>query len=61
MCFMRYQRSLNSSMMKSKWTPEEDAYLCKAVAMHGQRNWQQGTIATRVSQQLLCLVCLLCH
>jgi hypothetical protein len=25
-----------------KWTPEEDAILAKAIAMYGERNWQQG-------------------
>ena len=40
-CFRRYQRSLNSNMMKSKWTPEEDELLRKAVKECGDKNWQQ--------------------
>ncbi|KAL5079510.1 hypothetical protein RYX36_007931 [Vicia faba] len=39
-CLARYQRSLNSSMINSEWTEEEDAQLCSAVAYFGESNWQ---------------------
>lgn len=39
-CLARYQRSLNSSMIHSEWTEEEDAQLCSAVAYFGESNWQ---------------------
>ena len=41
-CFKRYQRSLNTSMMRSKWTAEEDRTLEQAVKRYGEKNWQQG-------------------
>jgi hypothetical protein len=55
MCFTRYQRSLNSRMMKSKWTPEEDHLLAEATKIFGQRNWQQVAhcIPGRTGQQCL--------
>ncbi|XP_045789099.1 uncharacterized protein LOC123884131 [Trifolium pratense] len=39
-CLARFQRSLNSSMINSEWTEEEDAQLCSAVAYFGDSNWQ---------------------
>ncbi|XP_061343631.1 uncharacterized protein LOC133289658 isoform X1 [Gastrolobium bilobum] len=39
-CLARYQRSLNSSMLNSEWTEEEDAQLCSAVAYFGEQDWQ---------------------
>ncbi|XP_058722507.1 uncharacterized protein LOC131594405 isoform X2 [Vicia villosa] len=39
-CLARYQRSLNSSMINSEWTEEEDTQLCSAVAYFGESNWQ---------------------
>ncbi|CAK8534230.1 unnamed protein product [Lathyrus sativus] len=39
-CLARYQRSLNSSMINSEWTEEEDVQLCSAVAYFGESNWQ---------------------
>jgi hypothetical protein len=43
-CFKRYQRSLNTSMVKSKWKEEEDKILMEAVKCYGEKNWQQGKI-----------------
>ncbi|KAJ7541402.1 hypothetical protein O6H91_10G058000 [Diphasiastrum complanatum] len=39
-CLMRYQRSLNATIMRSSWTPEEDEQLRMAVKFHGEKNWQ---------------------
>ncbi|WJX83485.1 hypothetical protein P8452_66145 [Trifolium repens] len=39
-CLARFQRSLNSSMINSEWTEEEDAQLCSAVAYFGESDWQ---------------------
>ncbi|CAJ2653646.1 unnamed protein product [Trifolium pratense] len=39
-CLARFQRSLNSSMINSEWTKEEDTQLCSAVAYFGDSNWQ---------------------
>ncbi|CAO2820494.1 unnamed protein product [Amaranthus hypochondriacus] len=39
-CLVRYQRSLNASIMKRVWTEDEDAQLCSAVEAFGESNWQ---------------------
>ncbi|CAH9136483.1 unnamed protein product [Cuscuta epithymum] len=39
-CLARYQRSLNASIIKSKWTEEEDNKLRAAVEVFGESNWQ---------------------
>ncbi|CAH9076415.1 unnamed protein product [Cuscuta europaea] len=39
-CLARYQRSLNASIIKSKWTDEEDNKLRAAVEAFGESNWQ---------------------
>ncbi|KAL3684867.1 hypothetical protein R1sor_002889 [Riccia sorocarpa] len=38
-CLTRYQRSLNASIMRSIWTPEEDAQLRAAVEELGESDW----------------------
>lgn len=38
-CLTRYQRSLNASIMRSVWTPEEDAKLRAAVEELGESDW----------------------
>ncbi|KAL2653080.1 hypothetical protein R1flu_021208 [Riccia fluitans] len=38
-CLTRYQRSLNASIMRSIWTPEEDAKLRAAVEELGESDW----------------------
>ncbi|KAG2387312.1 hypothetical protein C9374_001644 [Naegleria lovaniensis] len=54
-CFRRYQRSLNTNMMRSKWTPEEDDKLMEAVKLFGEKNWQQiaNQLDERTGQQCL--------
>eukprot|EP01090_Pellita_catalonica_P003004 TRINITY_DN12636_c0_g1_i1.p1 TRINITY_DN12636_c0_g1~~TRINITY_DN12636_c0_g1_i1.p1 ORF type:complete len:452 (+),score=89.12 TRINITY_DN12636_c0_g1_i1:101-1357(+) len=54
-CFQRYQRSLNTNMMKSKWSKEEDKSLVNAVRRYGEKNWQQVATALegRTGQQCL--------
>ncbi|KAJ7566647.1 hypothetical protein O6H91_02G112800 [Diphasiastrum complanatum] len=39
-CLMRYQRSLNATIVRSSWTPEEDEQLRVAVQIYGEKNWQ---------------------
>ncbi|GMH21387.1 hypothetical protein Nepgr_023229 [Nepenthes gracilis] len=39
-CLARYQRSLNSSILKRDWTVDEDALLQSAVEEFGESNWQ---------------------
>ncbi|KAK6920837.1 SANT/Myb domain [Dillenia turbinata] len=39
-CLVRYQRSLNASILRSEWTKEEDAQLREAVQTYGESNWQ---------------------
>ncbi|RKP26551.1 Homeodomain-like protein, partial [Syncephalis pseudoplumigaleata] len=41
-CFKQYRSHLWEEQGRRKWTPEEDAILSQAVAMCGERNWQQG-------------------
>jgi myb proto-oncogene protein len=38
-CFVRFQRSLNASILRSAWTPEEDLQLRAAVEKFGE-DWQ---------------------
>jgi len=54
-CLKRYQRSLNTSMMRGKWTAEEDKQLREAVRRYGQKNWQQVAhcLKDRTGQQCL--------
>ncbi|EFC50340.1 myb transcription factor [Naegleria gruberi] len=54
-CFRRYQRSLNTNMMRSKWTEEEDRKLMEAVKSFGEKNWQQiaNQLEERTGQQCL--------
>lgn len=55
MCLLRYQRSLNPNLLRSKWTPEEDRRLTDAVAQFGAKNWQQvaSCVPGRNPQQCL--------
>lgn len=39
-CLSRFQRSLNASIIKAEWTSSEDNELRRAVAEHGEANWQ---------------------
>ncbi|XP_076884384.1 uncharacterized protein LOC143533506 [Bidens hawaiensis] len=39
-CLSRFQRSLNASIIKAEWTSSEDNELRRAVAEHGESNWQ---------------------
>lgn len=39
-CLVRYQRSLNASILKRDWTEEEDTKLRSAVESFGESNWQ---------------------
>eukprot|EP01103_Thecamoeba_quadrilineata_P008645 TRINITY_DN18384_c0_g1_i1.p1 TRINITY_DN18384_c0_g1~~TRINITY_DN18384_c0_g1_i1.p1 ORF type:complete len:727 (+),score=136.69 TRINITY_DN18384_c0_g1_i1:58-2181(+) len=54
-CFRRYQRSLNTAMVKGKWTPEEDKLLLDTVKRFGDKNWQQiaKCMEGRTGQQCL--------
>ena len=54
-CFKRYQRSLNTSLLRSKWTEEEDALLIVSVKKYGDKNWQQvaSVLEGRTGQQCL--------
>ena len=39
-CAIRFQRSLNASILRSAWTPEEDGQLQAAVEKFGEKDWQ---------------------
>lgn len=54
-CFKRYQRSLNTKMLKSRWTEEEDKMLIDAIKLYGEKNWQQisNCLEGRTGQQCL--------
>ncbi|XP_030532553.1 uncharacterized protein LOC115742411 isoform X2 [Rhodamnia argentea] len=39
-CLARYQRSLNPCILKSEWTPDEDAQLRAIVETFGESDWQ---------------------
>eukprot|EP01137_Pigoraptor_chileana_P004953 Opistho-2@47347 len=54
-CLSRYQRVLNPGMLRSKWSPDEDAALAAAVRRHGEGNWQQvaSDLDGRTGQQCL--------
>ncbi|EOA29895.1 hypothetical protein CARUB_v10012991mg [Capsella rubella] len=39
-CLARYQRSLNPSILRKEWTPEEDDQLRAAVELFGDKDWQ---------------------
>lgn len=54
-CFKRYQRSLNTAIVKGKWSPQEDEMLRKAIQQCGDKNWQQiaNYLNGRTGQQCL--------
>uniref|UniRef100_A0A7S4HSI4 Uncharacterized protein n=1 Tax=Vannella robusta TaxID=1487602 RepID=A0A7S4HSI4_9EUKA len=54
-CFSRYQRSLNTAIVKGKWTPQEDERLKDAIQQYGDKNWQQVAhyLNGRTGQQCL--------
>eukprot|EP00300_Choanocystis_sp_HF-7_P014308 c18643_g1_i1.p1 GENE.c18643_g1_i1~~c18643_g1_i1.p1 ORF type:complete len:659 (+),score=113.20 c18643_g1_i1:117-2093(+) len=54
-CLMRYQRSLNTQILKSKWTKQEDERLTEAIQQYGTSNWQQiaACLEGRTGQQCL--------
>lgn len=54
-CFSVYQRALNESLLKGKWTPEEDARLLEAIKIFGTGNWVTVAdhIGGRTGQQCL--------
>ena len=39
-CLARYQRSLNTDILRREWTPEEDHQLRAAVGLFGEKDWQ---------------------
>ncbi|CAN7109258.1 unnamed protein product [Brassica rapa subsp. narinosa] len=39
-CLARYQRSLNTDILRREWTPEEDNHLRAAVSLFGEKDWQ---------------------
>ncbi|CAG7887082.1 unnamed protein product [Brassica rapa] len=39
-CLARYQRSLNTDILRREWTPEEDDQLRNAVGLFGEKDWQ---------------------
>ncbi|XP_056859065.1 uncharacterized protein LOC108839435 isoform X2 [Raphanus sativus] len=39
-CLARYQRSLNTDILRREWTPEEDDQLRAAVSLFGEKDWQ---------------------
>ncbi|KAG2239670.1 hypothetical protein Bca52824_091509 [Brassica carinata] len=39
-CLARFQRSLNTDIMRREWTPEEDDQLRAAVGLFGEKDWQ---------------------
>lgn len=39
-CAIRFQRSLNASILRSAWTPDEDEQLQAAVERFGEKDWQ---------------------
>jgi hypothetical protein len=39
-CAIRFQRSLNASILRSNWTAEEDEQLQAAVEKFGEKDWQ---------------------
>ncbi|KAF2584640.1 hypothetical protein F2Q70_00034662 [Brassica cretica] len=39
-CLARYQRSLNTDILRREWTPEEDDQLRTAVGLFGEKDWQ---------------------
>ncbi len=52
-CFQRFQRSLNTKLILSRWSRGEDAKLKAEVAKYGERNWQQvaSKMKMRTDQQ----------
>lgn len=40
-CLHRWQKSLNPTLIKGPWTPEEDEILYKMVVHYGAENWSQ--------------------
>ena len=54
-CFMMFQRKLNSTFLKGKWTSEEDEQLMSALKIYGTQNWQAvaQTMDGRSGQQCL--------
>ncbi|GAU16271.1 hypothetical protein TSUD_299030 [Trifolium subterraneum] len=52
-CLARFQRSLNSSMINSEWTEDEDAQLCSAVAYFGD-NLEKKYYAVVTSASSFC-------
>ncbi|KAL0727479.1 hypothetical protein Bca4012_023572 [Brassica carinata] len=39
-CLARFQRSLNTDILRREWTPEEDDQLRAAVGLFGEKDWQ---------------------
>ncbi|KAH3743678.1 myb transcription factor [Pelomyxa schiedti] len=54
-CLARYQRSLNSQSLHSKWTAAEDEILKRSVATYGEKDWQRvaSLLPGRNGQQCL--------
>ena len=54
-CLVRFQRQLNQTLLKSRWTEHEDEILTEAVRYFGEKNWQQvaNCLEGRTGQQCL--------
>lgn len=40
-CFTRYQRSLNTKMLRGRWTKAEDELLIESVRKYGKKSWNR--------------------
>jgi hypothetical protein len=54
-CAMRYQAEWNPSLVKSSWTPEEDAFILRWIKDHGVGHWTKlaRLLPGHTGQQLL--------
>jgi hypothetical protein len=54
-CAMRYQAEWNPSLVKSSWTPEEDAFILRWIKDHGVGQWTKlaRLLPGHTGQQLL--------
>ncbi|EPZ32632.1 hypothetical protein ROZALSC1DRAFT_27161 [Rozella allomycis CSF55] len=54
-CFIHFQRKLNKTLLKGKWSEAEDDLMKKGIEMFGEGNWQEisSLIPGRMGQQCL--------